>query len=552
MLEHLSIRNIVLIQSLDLDFSEGLTVLTGETGAGKSILLDALTLALGERADNGLIRMGADSASVTAVFTNISPLAVRHIGQAGLTCDQNQIVLRRVVSRDKSSRAFLNDQPVTIQLLRSVSHALLDIHGQFDALSTASDYRQALDPFINDKDLTLEVKAAYVTWQESLKALHNHKALQSQGLAQLPFWKQAISEMETLNFKVGELEALEGQRAQMSHQGKVMEGLQEMLSSMESKAIPSLTEVSRILTKLAGLLPSFEPLSRQLESAYAEISDLNHTFQSQRHDLSQGASSLEAIESRLFAIRSLCRKFHIAEIELPSVIEEYRQKVAALEGDEAYLDRLTEQMLASKNSYENKAAQLRKARYNAATYIQELVMKELPDLRLPEAKFIIQVNPSPEEKWAEHGMDEVLFMVQTNASSSLGAIHAIASGGERSRLYLALKLALASAYPQMSFVFDEVDSGIGGATASAVGERLKRLASHVGSQVLVVTHSPQVAAFGRDHWHISKSTDHVQTVTQATRLSYDQRLEEIARMLSGSDVTVQARAAAQQLLQMAG
>ena len=550
MLEHLSIRNIVLIESLDLDFADGLTVLTGETGAGKSILLDALTLALGERADSNLIRIDAPFASVTATFGHMSPHTLACMTQAGFACTDNHVVLRRVVNRDKSSRAFLNDQPITVQFLRTLSHHLLDIHGQFDALSSPTDYRHALDGFITDKTLSVQVNQAYEEWQKANTAVSDHMALSSQGMAQLPFWKQAINEIEALGYKEGELETLEQQRSQMGHQGKIVEGLQDIAQSLDTKGIPALSEVSRILTKLAALVPSFASVSQQFESAYTEINDIHETLHRQRQAVEQSAHSLEAIESRLFAIRSLGRKYHVLESQLPEMLEDFRHKVTALENDAATLNTLQRHVEETRRIYVQATEKLTQARIQGAAQIQSLVAQELPDLRLPEARFTIQINPLPESKWGDHGVDEVLFMIQTNAGSSPGAIHTIASGGERSRLYLALKLALAHANPHMSFVFDEVDSGIGGATASAVGERLKRLATH--GQVLVITHSPQVAAQGHTHWHITKATQNGTTQTQALRLNHAQRQEEIARMLSGSDVTEQARAAAGELMKLAG
>ena len=552
MLEHLSIRNIVLIESLDLDLSEGLSVLTGETGAGKSILLDALTLALGERADSGLIRQGADFASVTAVFKGIPSSARLLLEQAGVDLPEEKLVLRRVVHRDKSSRAFINDGPATVQLIRSISHHLLDVHGQFDALSSPTDYRNAVDSFLQEPPLLNRVSQAYERWRFATRAVEAHAQLRAQGIAQLPFWRQAIGELESLALKTNEVETLEAQRSQMSHHGKIMEGLQEIIQSLETKALPSLVESSRALTRLAGLAATFEPLSKRLESAYVELNDLNQSFLSQRHDLASGALSLETIESRLFAIRSASRKYHTKESDLPTLLEEYRLKVTALENDQAHLDKLLNTASEEKTFFLEASRALSHGRQGAAAQIQTLVAAELPGLRLPEAQFNIQVKPLPEEKWGEHGTDEVLFLVQTNAGSLAGPIHSTASGGERSRLYLALKLALAKAYPQMSFVFDEVDSGIGGATASAVGERLKRLASQPGAQALVITHSPQVAACGTDHWHISKYTTEGTTTTLAHRLTPEERMEEIARMLAGNDVTAQARAAALELMKMAG
>jgi DNA repair protein RecN (Recombination protein N) len=465
---------------------------------------------------------------------------------------EEKLVLRRVVNRDKSSRAFINDQPTTVQLIRAISHHLLDVHGQFDALSSPTDYRNAVDSFLQEHGLADKVSHAYMLWDAAAKAVEAHKTLRSQGLAQLPFWRQGIAELEALALKEGEVDALESQRSQMSHQGKVMDGLQEITQSLETKALPSLIESSRTLTRLAGLVASFTPLSERLESTYVELNDLAQTLIGQRNEMASGALSLEAIESRLFAIRSLSRKYHTSEVDLPALLEDYRLKVAALEDDQAHLDKLMKACLHAKEAYVQEAKALSHARKEAAKQIQSLVAVELPDLRLPEAQFIIQIKQLPEEKWGEHGTDEVLFMVQTNTGSVPGTIHTIASGGERSRLYLALKLALAKAYPEMSFVFDEVDSGIGGATASAVGERLKRLASHQGAQVMVVTHSPQVAACGNDHWHITKRTVDGLTTTQAHRLTTDERQEEIARMLAGNDVTPQARAAAMELMKVAG
>lgn len=551
MLQHLSIRNIVLIESLDLDLSAGLCVLTGETGAGKSILLDALGLALGARADTSLIRVGVKTASVSAAFTRVPPGLVHLLGEHGMDVSPDEaIVCRRVLHADKTTRAFLNDQPVTLQLLRAVSSQLIDVHGQFDALADGSDYRRSLDGFISRPDLFAHVRDAYHAWVSAREVVDLFEAQRSQGRHQLPFWQQSFKELSLAQLKSGEVDALERQRSEFGHLGKLVDGLKEVEQKFSGagQILNNLLDVSRLLGRISQYSDAYQDPLRRVDQALLELQDIQLTLGEKRNSMLSSAQGEEAIEERLFTLRALARKNQCAVDDLAAIRDELEQKILAVEQGDDRAEELSHALARAREKFKAEAHALHQERCAAAGKITDLVNCELPALKLPDARFIIEIIPCSEEKWAAHGADEVMFKVATNVGTLPGAIGAIASGGERSRLLLALKLALAATAPDMAFVFDEVDSGIGGATAAAVGERLKRLSTG-GRQVLVVTHSPQVAAHGDDHWHISKmTTADNNTKTVVRRLDTQARQEEIARMLSGADVTEEARAAAGQLM----
>ncbi|MBN9565113.1 MAG: DNA repair protein RecN [Alphaproteobacteria bacterium] len=547
MFKQLSVRNVVLIESLDLNFDEGLTVFTGETGAGKSILLDALNLALGARAESGLIRNGASSASVTAVFQDVPKQVLEMMHSFGILYDPSEgLVVRRQISIDRSSKAYLNDVPVTVMTLRSIARFLLDIHGQFDALETPEDFRNAVDAFI-DSPLRNEVTQTFVQWQEAAKEHASFVREMQQSSELHPQWMRAVRDIRELNILPDEVPNLENQKILLANTGKLNEILQGIDQSFGGVFAKFQSEGSRSLAKLASVNPDYQTYFDRFESATVDIQDIYDSVSAELEAIAAGASSLETIEARLFEIRSCARKYNCLPEELFQKCEDFQAKLDAIQDAEYRLSELAKKVSAAKAIYVEKASALSNERQKAALHITHSVQAELPGLKLPEAKFYVEILPLTEEKWSSFGVDDVRFVVVTNAGAKPGLIQSIASGGERSRLYLALKLAFSSVYPELCFVFDEVDSGIGGSVAAAVGERLKKLSTH--GQVLVITHSPQVAVFAKNHWHIAKGLGKDQTtISSAKRLEPQERQEEIARMLSGESVSDEARAAAAQLL----
>jgi DNA repair protein RecN (Recombination protein N) len=547
MFKQLSIRNVVLIESLDLNFDCGFTVFTGETGAGKSIILDALNLALGARAESSLIRNGASSASVTAVFQDVPARGIEVMNRFGIPFEPEEgLVIRRQISADRSSKAYINDVPVTVTTLRSIARVLLDIQGQFDALDTPEDFRNAIDDFI-DSPLKNEVAKAFSDWHEAAKdyELFVHEIEQSSQLH--PQWTRSVADIHQLNLLPGEVAALENQKTLLGNIGKLSEVLNGIEQSFGGGFTKFHSDVSRYLAKLSAVTPDYQTYYDRFESAIVDIQDIYESVSAKLEAIAAGASSLEVLEARLFEIRACARKYHCLPEELEQICQDFQAKLEAFQDAEFRLSKLAEKVSSTKALFIEQANSLSIERQKAALQISQNVQCELPGLKLSEAKFYVEILPLSEEKWSSSGIDDVRFVVMTNPGAKPGLIQNIASGGERSRLYLAVKLAFAKVYPDLCFVFDEVDSGIGGSVASAVGERLKKLSGV--EQVLVITHAPQVAVFADHHWHITKALgDNQTTISSAKLLDPEERQEEIARMLSGENVSDEARAAAAQLL----
>jgi DNA repair protein RecN (Recombination protein N) len=556
MLVSLSIRDVVLIERLDLSFEGGLSVLTGETGAGKSILLDSLGLALGARADAGLIRAGADRLSVTAAFalTAAGPVqAVLDEHDLSLAGD-DQLVLRRVVGADGRSRAYVNDQPASVTLLRRLGDELVEVHGQFDThgLLDARTHRGVLDAHGGLGEAVGRCRVAWESWRAAQRLHADARQSLAQAQAREAELRATLTELEALAPKAGEDAALADQRARLMNGEKLAEGLNAALAALNQPGdvLDALSGAQRALDRvaeMAGALP-VAPIVEGLERAAIEIAEARNALDHAAADIDLDPSHLDQVEERLFALRALARK-HGREVDaLPALLDDTRAALAALDEGGADIARLARNEQAGRERYQAEARALSQARQAAAGDLDAAVARELPPLKLDKARFTTRVEARDEAEWGPDGLDRVAFEVATNPGAAPGPLNKIASGGELARFMLALKVVLARASTIPTLVFDEVDTGIGGATAAAVGERLARLAGDV--QVLVVTHSPQVAATGNHHWRVEKaaSSDGHGTETRVLALDADARREEIARMLSGATVTAQARAAAETLL----
>ncbi|HYL32559.1 MAG TPA: DNA repair protein RecN [Stellaceae bacterium] len=552
MLIGLSIRDVVLIDRLDLSFRPGLCVLTGETGAGKSILLDALGLALGVRAESGLVRRGAEQATVSAEFT----LPAKHparalLKDAGLTMDDDTLVLRRTVSSDGRSRAFIADQPASIALLRQVGEALVEIEGQFAqrGLLDPASHREALDAYgVAEAD----VRTLSESWQAWRAAAADHDAaVQRLKVAQAEeaFLRHAMSELEALDPKPGEETGLADERALMQNRERLTEALDAALAELagerggERALQAALRHVARIKDKAGGRL---DATAAALERATVEAREAAAGIEAQVRTLGSDSSRLEQIEERLFALRALARKHNVAVDGLAGLRAEIASKLDALEAGGDGVETLKRAVDGARNAYVIAADKVSAARRAAAAKLDQAVTKELKPLKLEKARFATVLTALGESEWGSHGRERVHFEVATNPGAPAGPLAKVASGGELSRFMLALKVVLARTSPVPTLVFDEVDSGIGGAVAAAVGDRLHRLGQEL--QVLVVTHSPQVAARGAHHWRVEKNQAAQKTSTRVEELSADARREEIARMLSGASITAEARAAAASLM----
>ncbi len=552
MLIGLSIRDVVLIDRLDLSFRPGLCVLTGETGAGKSILLDALGLALGVRAESGLVRRGAEQASVSAEFSLPSNHPARVlVRESGIAIEDDTLVLRRVVAGDGRSRAFIADQPVSVTLLRQVGEALVEIEAQFAqrGLLDPATHREALDAY---GVAAADLRGLGDAWRAWRAAVAEHDAAAARlkaAQAEEEFLRHAIKELEALDPKPGEETTLADERTLMQNRERLTEALEAALAELagerggERALQAALRQIARVKDKAGGRLGL---AAAALERAGVEAREAAAEIEAQLRAIGGDAARLEQIEERLFALRALARKHNVPVDGLAALRAEIAAKLTALEDGGGAVEALKRAAGAARSAYIGAADRVSTARRAAAAKLDQAVMKELKPLKLEKARFTTVLTALGEAEWGPHGCERVHFEVATNPGAPAGPLAKVASGGELSRFMLALKVALARTSPVPTLVFDEVDSGIGGAVAAAVGERLHRLGQEL--QVLVVTHSPQVAARGTHHWRVEKYQAATRTSTRVEELSAEARREEIARMLSGASITAEARAAAAALM----
>jgi len=554
MLSRLSIRNIVLIESLDLDFASGLGVLTGETGAGKSILLDALGLVLGNRADSGLVRAGEDRASVTASFefARLPDLVRNAIAEAELEVEPGEpLILKRQLRADGGSKAFLNDQPVGVALLREIAPALVEIHGQHDdrGLVNARGHRALLDRFAGGDAAAVE--SAWRTWRGARDTLDGARDRVARAAEDQDLLLAHLAELTTLAPESGEEEQLARARADMQKGEKLaadLEALRHLWSGSDS-ALASLRGAARRLDRIAGEHALLADALAALDRAVIEASEAEEVLERAAEALAFEPAELDRIETRLFDLRAAARKHGCQVDDLPTRTLEMRGALDAIEGGNEHLAELEAAADRAALAYREAATASHETRRVAAQRLDGAVKAELAPLKLDAARFQTSVVRLPDERWGPHGMDGVEFLISTNPGADFAPLAKIASGGELSRFILALKVALAEEGGAATVIFDEIDRGVGGAVASAIGERLSRLASN--GQLLAVTHSPQVAARGDSHYMIAKSSEGTVTRTSVRLLSDGERKEEIARMLSGAEVTDEARAQADRLLERA-
>ncbi len=559
MLVRLSIRDIVLIDALDLDFRGGLTTLTGETGAGKSILLDAFTLALGGRGDAALVRAGQAQGQVTAVFDvardHPAHLAAREFGvETG-----DELVLRRVQAADGRTRAFVNDQPVSAQGLRAIGRELVEMHCQHDerALVDPAAHRELVDAHGGLLDQLREVRALHGAWQAACRALAEEEARIAKARADADYLRHAHAELEQLAPQPGEEEQLAERRLAMQRAEKVAVDLKDALSAFSGDHSPAgeIAHAARRLERRAPQAPALlDPSLKALAAALDALSIAEQTLDAALAESAFDPRELETIEERLFALRGVARKHQAAVADLPQLAARFAADIEALDASEARLEALARETDSARAAYGKAALTLSNARRKAAKRLDALVDAELKPLKLEGARFHTEII-SDAEAGGPEGVDRVEFWVQTNPGSRPGPITKVASGGELARFMLALKVVLADRGSAPTLVFDEIDTGVGGAVADAIGQRLARLGAR--AQVLAVTHAPQVAARARHHLRIAKgavaekgrAAKEQRVKTSVRVLAESERREEIARMLSGAAITDEARAAAARLLE---
>ncbi|MET3577857.1 DNA repair protein RecN (Recombination protein N) [Mesorhizobium robiniae] len=550
MLSRLSIRDIVLIEKLDIDFSSGLSVLTGETGAGKSILLDALSLALGARGDASLVRHGAAQGQVIAVFDVPRNHPARMLLADNAIEDDGDIILRRVQTADGRTRVFVNDQPSSVTLMRDVGHALVEIHGQHDerALVDPGAHRELLDSFGGHLGTVGATGEAWRYWRGCEQDLAKHRAKVEAAAREADYLRAAVAELTKLDPQPGEETELAELRATMMRAEKIASEIhdaQDVLSG-PSSPLPQLASLLRRLqrkvTEAPGLL---DDVVKSLDEAMLSLDAAQSGVEAALRATEYDPQRLEKAEERLFSLRAASRKHSVAVDDLAQLRDTMVADLADLDAGEERLHGLEKQAAAAREAYDISAAQLSSLRHAAAVGLTKAVMTELPALKLERAEFIVEMTSVAESRM-EEGIDQVEFWVRTNPGTRPGPMMKVASGGELSRFLLALKVALADRGSAPTLVFDEIDTGVGGAVADAIGQRLARLSKRV--QVLSVTHAPQVAARAATHFLISKSGSADRVATGIAEMDRAARQEEIARMLAGATITDEARAAAERLL----
>lgn len=552
MLASLSIRNIVLIDHLDLEFGDGMTVLTGETGAGKSILLDSLSLALGGRGDGGLVRAGQKQGQVVAMFDLEPSHPVFALLDEQDLPNDGDLILRRVQNADGRTRAYVNDQPVSAGLLRRVGEGLIEIHGQHDdrALIDAGLHRSLLDAFGGLEEDVAQVAKAYKTWRQSEKELSQLEHSIEEARKEADYLTASVDELAAFSPVQGEEEELAARRTVMMQSEKIAGDLNEAYQTLDGTAspIPVLASMMRRLERKSEGLPGLlDGTLDHLNVALNGLEDARSCLEDASRQIDFDPGELEQAEERLFGLRALARKHKVSADELGGLLVKMQQELDVLDHGEERLVALRAAAKENKAFYLAAAQSLSEKRSAASSQLVAEVMAELPSLKLEAAEFLVH-HEQDDKAWSAEGIDQIEFWVQTNPGTRPGPMMKVASGGELSRFLLALKVAMADRGSAPTLVFDEIDTGVGGAVAEAIGRRLARLAAKV--QVLSVTHAPQVASRANAHMRIAKSAvsgeDRVATAVKV--IDGNHREEEIARMLAGATITEEARAAARRLM----
>jgi DNA repair protein RecN (Recombination protein N) len=551
MLAHLSIRDIVLIDRLDIDLDPKLTVLTGETGAGKSIVLDAFALALGARGDAALVRQGAEQGQVTAAFDVQAEHPARAVLKANDLDGNGDLILRRVQLADGRTRAFINDQPVTVQVLREVGKRLVEIHGQHDerALVDPATHRMLLDAFGGNLGSTADVGRLWSSWKECEQSVTAERERLKRALSEADFIRHAVEELSALAPREGEEQTLADRRSALMHAEKAADDLRDAHEAVAGSAspVPTLAAVLRRLERrvadagelVAGPVKALDQALQSLEETRAGLETALRTADFDPKEL-------ERIEDRLFGLRAAARKYSATVETLPEVAARFRSDLEAIDRGAEKLAELEAKAGEAEKAFRAAAETLSKSRQKAAKALDKAVNAELPPLKLERAEFITEIESDPAAAGPE-GIDRVEFWVRTNPGSKPGPLMKVASGGELARFLLALKVVLADRGSAPTLIFDEIDTAVGGAVSDAIGARLARLGDKV--QVLSVTHAPQVAARAANHFLVLKeAVDKTRVATRVRSLDPKLKREEIARMLAGAEITDEARKAAERLI----
>lgn len=549
MLTELHINNVLLIKKLSLSFSSGFSVFTGETGAGKSILLDSLALALGERANFSLIRKGAEQGTISAVFYNEHEVIKDFLKAHNLPIDEN-IIIRRVLQIDGKSRAFINDVPVSVALLRNLGEKLLDIHGQFDnyRLINSTYHQDILDSFLPSKEILKKVMLAYEDYLLAKTLYESTKEEVASLIAEKDYIEYSLNELVNLNPYENEEQELALKRVVLNNAQRLEDIFSDIRKELVDSAI--LKRLHKILKqvdgakKILGETVEIEEFVNSVDATYVQLSNTVENFEDLASSLNFSQEELHSLEERLIDLRTIAKKHNITTDNLTGLIVEFQEKLQAMDISDKKLLALKEEEQEKYNIYLNYAKELTALRKKTALTVAYKVNAELEFLKLPHGEFKILVLP---DSYSKKGQDKVVFQVKTNKGSDFGDLNKIASGGEMARFMLALKMVLAEVDVISTLILDEIDIGVGGDVADAIGVRLANLANNI--QTIVVTHSHQVASKGTKHYLVAKNIHNDDTITTVQLLNYQERVQEIARMLSGSVISQEALATATNLLQ---
>ncbi len=555
MLSLITVRNYAVIDEVEVEFDAGLSVLTGETGAGKSILVDALGLALGDRADAGAVRKGCREAQISVLFEcpRDHP-ALDWLTERGLERDRT-CLLRRVVSARGRSRAFVNNQPATLQDLRSVGSRLVNIHGQgaHQALLHAPAQREIVDHHGNHLKLTERVAAAFGDWKSCEAACEAQRLQSADRASELELLRFQVRELESLDYREGELDTLQEERARLANVDRLSNSVESALSGLYERdhgsAQQVIAQAQREVSDARALDPSLGDTADLLAEAEIQVQEAVRGLASYRDGLEPDPQRLDWVESRLATIRSLALRHHVEEAELGDLLETLRSRIGALGNAAESLEAARERARQARDAYFGAAEELSAARLKCATSLSEAVEAQMAVLGLPNGRFRAEIGKKPHDRADATGLDRIEFQVSLNPGQEFGPLSRVASGGELSRISLALEVVAAGATSIPTLVFDEVDAGIGGGVAEIVGRRLTDIASH--RQVLCVTHLAQVASQGRQHYRVLKQAQTESTRTGVQSLNRDERIEELARMLGGVEITARTRAHAEEMIDRA-
>jgi DNA repair protein RecN (Recombination protein N) len=555
MLQHLAIRDVVLLERLDLEFDTGLTVLTGETGAGKSIVIDALALALGERADAGAIRAGATRAEVTAAFALKPSSPAAQWLKAQELFDDGECVLRRTVEVDKPSKAFINGRPVPVQQLRELGDLLVDIHGQHEhqSLLKREVQRDTLDAYAGLGDTAAAVADQHRALGTLIERLETLKRQSADRAARLELLRYQVQELTALNLKADEVPQLEEEHARLAHGAELIEGVQAVTQALYDDEEHALAQgLARALTRLEALAkhdPRLNEFHALLNEAAIQLDEAAARLHQYLDGLELDPQRLEQVERRMASVHELSRKHRMPPEELPALTEKLRTELDDIEHYDTHLGQLESEVQAARAAYLKLAKALSTGRHAAAGKLGKAVTQHMQELGMPGGKFEVQLSALPESELSAHGLERIEFLVSANPGQPPKPLNKVASGGELSRISLALQVVLAGLGRIPTLIFDEVDVGVGGRVAEIVGQKLRALGR--SRQALVITHLAQVAAQGDRHLQVSKTANKGTTRVAIQALDAAARVNEIARMMGGVEISKQTLAHAKDMLERA-